>query len=82
MVPGRSVTALTGRITGLLADPARAAGMGRQGLAWVEREWDWSRVAGRLSAILRGEPGPAGPSLNVPGDRSAGHTAGEPGGQE
>ncbi len=55
VVPGRSVTALVERITELLADPARAAAMGRQGLAWVEREWDWSRVAGRLDAILRGE---------------------------
>jgi phosphatidylinositol alpha-1,6-mannosyltransferase len=55
VVPGRSVTALVQRITELLADPARAEAMGRRGLAWAEREWDWSRVAGRLYAILRGE---------------------------
>jgi phosphatidylinositol alpha-1,6-mannosyltransferase len=55
VVPGRSVTALVQRITELLADPARAEAMGRRGLAWAEREWDWSRVAGRLDAILRGE---------------------------
>ena len=55
VVPGRSVTALTERITGLLADPARAQAMGRRGLAWAEQEWDWSRVASRLDAILRGE---------------------------
>jgi len=55
VVPGRGVTALTERITGLLADPARAAAMGRHGLAWAEQEWDWSRVAGRLDAVLRGE---------------------------
>ena len=55
VVPGRSVTALTQRITGLLADPAGAEAMGRRGLAWAEQEWDWSRVAGRLDAILRGQ---------------------------
>jgi len=54
VVPGRSVPALTQRITELLADPARAEAMGRRGLAWAEREWDWSRVAGRLGVILRG----------------------------
>jgi phosphatidyl-myo-inositol dimannoside synthase len=55
VVPGRSVTALTQRITALLADPAGAEAMGRRGLAWAEQEWDWSRVAGRLDAILRGQ---------------------------
>ena len=55
VVPGRSLTALVQRITELLADPARAEAMGRRGLAWAEREWDWSRVAGRLDTILRGE---------------------------
>ena len=52
VVPGRSVTALAERITGLLADPDRARAMGQRGLAWVEQEWDWSRVAGRLDALL------------------------------
>jgi phosphatidylinositol alpha-1,6-mannosyltransferase len=54
VVPGRSVTGLAERLTALLADPAQAEAMGRRGLAWVEQEWDWSRVAGRLDAILRG----------------------------
>ena len=54
VVPGRSVTALAERITELLADPARAEAMGRRGLAWAEQEWDWTRVAARLDAILRG----------------------------
>jgi len=54
VVPGRSVPALTRRITELLADPARAQAIGQRGLAWAEQEWDWSRVAGRLDAILRG----------------------------
>jgi phosphatidylinositol alpha-1,6-mannosyltransferase len=52
VVPGRDVAALAQRITGLLADPARARAMGQRGLAWVEQEWDWSRVGGRLDAIL------------------------------
>ena len=41
--------------TELLGDPARAEAMGRRGLAWAEQEWDWTRVAGRLDAILRGQ---------------------------
>ena len=59
VVPGRDVGALTRRICELLTDPARAQAMGRRGLAWAEREWDWSRVGGRLSAILHDEH-PAG----------------------
>ena len=60
VVPGRSVTALAERITGLLADPDRARAMGQRGLAWVEQEWDWSRVAGRLDALLAGSPAEPG----------------------
>ena len=52
VVPGRSVPALAERIIALLADPARARAMGQRGQAWTEREWDWSRVAGRLQAAL------------------------------
>ncbi|HEY2242405.1 MAG TPA: glycosyltransferase family 4 protein [Streptosporangiaceae bacterium] len=52
VVPGRSVPALAERIIALLADPARARAMGQRGQAWTEQEWDWSRVAGRLTAIL------------------------------
>jgi phosphatidylinositol alpha-1,6-mannosyltransferase len=52
VVPGRGVAALAERITGLLADPARARAMGQRGRAWAEQEWDWSRVAARLEAVL------------------------------
>ncbi|HEX4258206.1 MAG TPA: glycosyltransferase family 4 protein [Streptosporangiaceae bacterium] len=52
VVPGRSVAALAERIITLLADPARARAMGQRGQAWTEQEWDWSRVAGRLHALL------------------------------
>ena len=41
-------------LTGLLADPAAAAAMGEKGMAWVEREWRWDLVAGRLQRILAG----------------------------
>jgi phosphatidyl-myo-inositol dimannoside synthase len=54
VVPGHSVTALAGRLTELLADPAAARAMGEKGLAWVDREWRWDLVARRLEQILAG----------------------------
>ena len=54
VVPGRDVTALAGRLTRLLADPAGAAAMGDKGQAWIERECTWDLVAGRLQRILAG----------------------------
>jgi phosphatidyl-myo-inositol dimannoside synthase len=54
VVPGGDVTAVAGRLTELLADPAAAAAMGEKGMAWVEREWRWELVAGRLQRILVG----------------------------
>jgi phosphatidylinositol alpha-1,6-mannosyltransferase len=54
VVPGRSVTAVADRIIGLVTDPDRARAMGEKGLAWVQREWRWDLVAGRLEQILRG----------------------------
>jgi len=54
VVPGGDVSAVAGRLTGLLADPAAAAAMGEKGMAWVEREWRWQLVAGRLQRILAG----------------------------
>jgi phosphatidylinositol alpha-1,6-mannosyltransferase len=52
VVPGRSAPALADRITELLADPAKAGAMGQRGQAWAKQEWDWSRVAARLDALL------------------------------
>jgi phosphatidyl-myo-inositol dimannoside synthase len=52
VVPGRSVPALAARLTELLTDPVRRKAMGQRGLAWAEQEWDWSRVATRLTGIL------------------------------
>ena len=54
VVPGRSVTAVADRITGLVTDPDRARAMGEKGLAWVQQEWRWDLVASRLEQILRG----------------------------
>jgi phosphatidylinositol alpha-1,6-mannosyltransferase len=54
VVPGGDVTALAGRLTELLADPAAAAAMGEKGMAWVQREWRWDLVAARLQRILAG----------------------------
>jgi phosphatidyl-myo-inositol dimannoside synthase len=54
VVPGRDVAAVAGRIAGLLADPAGASAMGEKGVAWVDREWRWDLVAGRLAALLAG----------------------------
>src|SRR6201986_2698911 len=52
VVGGRDVAALSARLIALLGDPARARAMGQRGQAWAEQEWDWSRVAVRLDAIL------------------------------
>src|ERR1700749_892025 len=51
-VGGPGVGAVADRLIALLAAPARARAMGRRGQAWTEQEWDWSRVASRLDAIL------------------------------
>ena len=42
------------RLVELLSDPGKARAMGRNGLAWVDREWRWELAAARLSAILAG----------------------------
>ncbi len=54
VVSGRSREQLVAAVTGLLADPARAHAMGQAGRDWVEREWRWDIVAGRLTQLLAG----------------------------
>jgi phosphatidyl-myo-inositol dimannoside synthase len=54
VVPGRDVRAVASRLAELLADPAGAAAMGEKGRSFVEREWTWDLVAGRLRQILAG----------------------------
>jgi phosphatidylinositol alpha-1,6-mannosyltransferase len=54
VVPGRSRAALVESVTGLLNDPDRAAKCGQAGRDWVEREWRWDIIAGRLTQMLAG----------------------------
>jgi phosphatidylinositol alpha-1,6-mannosyltransferase len=54
VVGGGDEAALTERLVRLLGDPQAAAAMGEKGVAWVDREWRWDIVAGRLAAILAG----------------------------
>ena len=54
VVGGRDAAALTERLIQLLRDPRGAATMGEKGIAWVDREWRWDIVAGRLAEILAG----------------------------
>jgi phosphatidylinositol alpha-1,6-mannosyltransferase len=54
VVPGRSPEILTTRLVQLLTDPAGAAAMGDKGQAWIDREWTWELVSGRLKRILAG----------------------------
>jgi phosphatidyl-myo-inositol dimannoside synthase len=52
VVDGEDGTALAERLIQLLRDPHGAATMGEKGLAWVDREWRWEIVAGRLQEII------------------------------
>jgi phosphatidylinositol alpha-1,6-mannosyltransferase len=54
VVPGGGTSELADRLIELLADPAGAAAMGDKGQEWVDREWRWDLVAGRLAEILAG----------------------------
>jgi phosphatidyl-myo-inositol dimannoside synthase len=55
VVDGRSPAAVAGRIVELLCHTERAAIMGEKGRDWVEAEWRWELVAGRLAAVLSGD---------------------------
>jgi phosphatidylinositol alpha-1,6-mannosyltransferase len=54
VVDGTSVDAVAAAVAALLADPARARAMGAAGRDWVEREWRWDLLAGRLRDLLAG----------------------------
>jgi phosphatidylinositol alpha-1,6-mannosyltransferase len=53
VVDGRSLDSIADAVADLLADPDRAAAMGKAGRAWVERDWRWDTLAGRLAHLLR-----------------------------
>jgi phosphatidylinositol alpha-1,6-mannosyltransferase len=54
VVDGTSVAAVAAAVAALLADPVRARAMGAAGRDWVEREWRWDLLAGRLRDLLAG----------------------------
>ncbi|GAA5114702.1 glycosyltransferase family 4 protein [Haloechinothrix salitolerans] len=56
VVDGRDVRQLIDTLAALLADPARARGMGEAGRAWVRDNWRWDQLAHRLAGLLSGEP--------------------------
>ncbi len=52
LVNGRDVAAVARAVATLLADPERAAAMGRRGRRWMLQEWSWGCRAQRLSDLL------------------------------
>lgn len=52
LVDGASVTEVAERLTSLLSDPVAASAMGARGRAWMEQEWQWDVLVGRLRALL------------------------------
>jgi phosphatidyl-myo-inositol dimannoside synthase len=55
VVDGRSVDRVADAVTGILADPDRAAAMGAAGRDWVTANWRWDTLAARLGDLLRGD---------------------------
>src|SRR5699024_10915362 len=55
VVDGRNPAQLANTLASLLADPYRAAVMGRAGREWVTRHWGWEIVADRLARLLSDE---------------------------
>lgn len=56
VVDGRRVAAVADAVTGLLADPARAAAMGGAGRARMLRDWTWPARVDTLRALLHPPP--------------------------
>jgi phosphatidylinositol alpha-1,6-mannosyltransferase len=52
VVDGRDVAAVADQVSGLLADPQRAAAMGAAGRRWTEQSWQWDTMADRLAGLL------------------------------
>jgi phosphatidyl-myo-inositol dimannoside synthase len=52
LVNGRDVAALARAVATLLADPDRAAAMGRRGRRWMMQEWDWTCRQQQLRKLL------------------------------
>ena len=54
VVDGWDVGAIAAAVGDLLADPGRAAAMGRAGRQWVVDNWQWRTKAARLAELLTG----------------------------
>lgn len=54
VVDGTSQPAVADALIGYLSDLARASAVGAAGRGWVEREWRWDVLAGRLRELLAG----------------------------
>ena len=52
VVDGRSVDQVADAVSGLLADPDRAAAIGAAGRDWVTAHWRWDTLAARLGELL------------------------------
>jgi phosphatidyl-myo-inositol dimannoside synthase len=52
VIDGAAVAAVTEEIVSLLLDPERARTMGECGRQWVQQEWRWDVLAGRLHELL------------------------------
>ena len=52
VVDGRSQNEITRRVVELFQDSSLARRMGQQGRHWVEREWRWDILAGKLRSLL------------------------------
>ncbi|MGZ8180256.1 glycosyltransferase family 4 protein [Williamsia sp. SKLECPSW1] len=53
VVDGRDVAAVAEAVGTLLADPVRAAAMGRAGREWATATWEWDAIADRMRRLLR-----------------------------
>lgn len=54
VVDGRSLHDVAGRVVDLLDDAELARTMGARGREWVEQQWTWPIVSGRLTDLLDG----------------------------
>jgi phosphatidylinositol alpha-1,6-mannosyltransferase len=54
VVDGRSLEQVAAPVGRLLSDPLAAAAMGQRGRQWVEEQWTWPKVSGRLTDLLDG----------------------------
>ncbi|HEY2041983.1 MAG TPA: glycosyltransferase family 4 protein [Jatrophihabitans sp.] len=53
VVDGTDVGQIATEVAALLADSARRKSMGAAGRAWVEQDWQWDGMAGRLAELLQ-----------------------------